>query len=206
MLYWETFEILDRLSDAQAVQLLKVIRKFAENGEASPQIAADPLLDMAWTCIAPKLIADDIRYKEIQRKNQVNALTRSFKSTYAPAHGLDPSDKEALHAYVENRLAETESHRMPWQPTADTTTTTDTASEPDTDTKTNTSSISESDAQDDFQTSGFPQAFAQISPQAFPQSGIFSQFDPLSETGPAWPLSSQGKTDSSHAFGMTPWR
>lgn len=75
MLYWETFDALERMVDGQAKKMLIAIRLYAQHGEL-PNFEDDPVLDMAWTLLRPKLDTDETRYREKCEKNRENVMKR----------------------------------------------------------------------------------------------------------------------------------
>lgn len=61
-------------------------------------------LRSVWSRLQHDLDADDARYRENQKKNQIKGWISDFKRNYAPAHGIDPNDKTALKEYIQQRL------------------------------------------------------------------------------------------------------
>lgn len=61
-------------------------------------------LRSVWSKLQHDLDADDARYRENQKKNQIKGWTSNFKRNYAPAHGIDPENVAALEAYIQQRL------------------------------------------------------------------------------------------------------
>ena len=97
MIYFETARAVKRCSFEEKGRLFDAILEYAEFGVV-PDLP--PPLDMAWAFIVDKLDRDNERYAEIQEKNRVKGLISDFKRNYAPAHGLDPDDKEALEQFI----------------------------------------------------------------------------------------------------------
>lgn len=97
MIYFETARAVKRCSFEEKGRLFDAILEYAEFGVV-PDLPQP--LDMAWAFIVDKLDRDNERYAEIQGKNRVKGLISDFKRNYAPAHGLDPDDKEALTRFI----------------------------------------------------------------------------------------------------------
>lgn len=97
MIYFETARAAKRCSFEEKGRLFDAILEYAEFGVV-PDLP--PPLDMAWAFIVDKLDRDNERYTEIQEKNRVKGLISDFKRNYAPAHGFDPDDKEALEQFI----------------------------------------------------------------------------------------------------------
>lgn len=78
LMYWETFDALEKLVDGKAKKMLRAIRLYAQYGE-NPDFSDDPALDMAWTFMRPKLDRDSERYKENGHKRRYATYCREQK-------------------------------------------------------------------------------------------------------------------------------
>lgn len=64
----------------------------------------DRTVRTVWKKWQADLDADDAKYEENRRNNQIKGWKSDFKRNYAPAHGIDPNDEAALEAYIQQRL------------------------------------------------------------------------------------------------------
>lgn len=71
MLYWKTFDALEKLVDGEAKKMFVAIRRYAQYGEL-PDFSDNPVSDMAWALLKPELDADNERYEETRRKRAEN--------------------------------------------------------------------------------------------------------------------------------------
>ena len=78
MLYWKTFDALEKLVDGEAKKMLRAIRQYAQHGEF-PDFSADPVLDMAWTLLRPELDADAQRYEKVIEQRRAAGLASAAK-------------------------------------------------------------------------------------------------------------------------------
>ena len=67
LLYWETFEMLERAKCEKVKILLSAIRNFAQYGEV-PDFEDDEALNLVWPQLEQKLIADDERFERIREE------------------------------------------------------------------------------------------------------------------------------------------
>ena len=104
MVYWETFEALDRLKPEKLKTMLKAMRNFAQYGEV-PDFSDDDMLEFAWPLIEQKLVADSERYSDIVNKKRRAIYGRWWKR-YAKENGLDENDEEAKEAWIDMRMQE----------------------------------------------------------------------------------------------------
>lgn len=105
MIYWEMFDMLQALPPKQMRQMLAAICSYARYG-VEPEEVKKPAFLALWTLTRQRIDADSERYETICSKNQINGYISSFKRIYAPEHGLDPEDREALSAYIGSKLKE----------------------------------------------------------------------------------------------------
>lgn len=75
ILYWETFDLLEKMADGQAKEMLRAIRLYAQYNK-EPDFSNEPALDMAWTILKQRVDADGERYANRCLQNQQNAITR----------------------------------------------------------------------------------------------------------------------------------
>lgn len=83
LLYWETFDALEKLVDGKAKMMLRAIRQYAQHGE-SPDFSEDPALEMAWTFMKPRIDADAERYEENSLKRRYAAYCREQRKAGDP--------------------------------------------------------------------------------------------------------------------------
>lgn len=67
LIYWETFETLQRMQPAQALTLLMAMYEYGRN-EKEPDFSSDPVLDIVWPMIVNRIRADKGKYEEISAK------------------------------------------------------------------------------------------------------------------------------------------
>ncbi len=79
MLYWKTFDALERMVDGQVKKMLRAIRNYAQRGEL-PDFTGEPVLDMAWTLLRPELDADAERYEKVRKSRREAANERWGKN------------------------------------------------------------------------------------------------------------------------------
>lgn len=97
LVYFETGKAIKGLDYETKGRLFEAILEYAELGIA-PNF--DGVLSAIWPFIADKIDRDSVRYADIREKNRIKGLVSNFKRNYAPAHGIDPEDKEALAKYL----------------------------------------------------------------------------------------------------------
>ena len=102
MLYFDIEPGLKMLDDPQRGQLLAAIMEYAHFG-AVPDFA-DPLLSMAWSFVKTSIDRDGERYEKAVTKKKISGITSDFKRNYAPKHGIDPDDEDALSEYIRQRM------------------------------------------------------------------------------------------------------
>lgn len=97
LVYFETGRAIKGLDYETKGRLFEAILEYAELG-IIPNF--DGVLSAIWPFIADKIDRDSVRYADIREKNRIKGLVSNFKRNYAPAHGIDPEDKEALAKYL----------------------------------------------------------------------------------------------------------
>lgn len=127
VVYWDTFDALDKLKPEKVKIMLKAMRNFAQYGEV-PDFGDDDMLEFAWPLIEQRLVSDSERYNKIVNKKVIAGLTSNFKRNYAPKHGINPDDEEALQEYICQQMSTRVDTDQQNQPNTDTTSTTDTTS------------------------------------------------------------------------------
>lgn len=100
MIYWDLFDIMDMLPEDTLKPLLRAMRNYALEGTESELPEPLPLL---WPILRQRLQSDGERYDKIRNKNRIRGLVSHFKRNYAPEHGLDPEDNQALRDYLMER-------------------------------------------------------------------------------------------------------
>lgn len=103
MLYFDLEPALKMLDDSQCGRLLKAIFRYAHYGE-NPEFD-DALLSMAWSFVKNAVDRDNERYETTIRERKIAGIKSDFKRNYAPKHGIDPDDKEAMEAYIRQQLS-----------------------------------------------------------------------------------------------------
>ena len=88
--------------------MLVAAENYARNGVDT--VFKDRFMRSIWINVKADLDADDTAYEEKRAKNQIKGWTSDFKRNYAPAHGIDPDDKEALETYIQQRLTAVDSN------------------------------------------------------------------------------------------------
>lgn len=100
MCYWDLLDTILLLPENEIKPMLTAIKKYCVQKEKpNPQ----GILQYLWPMIQEKLDMDSQRYETIRSQNQVKGLISNFKRNYAPEHGLDPADSQALRMYLESR-------------------------------------------------------------------------------------------------------
>ena len=97
LVYFETGKAIKGLDYETKGRLFEAILEYAEMG-ITPNV--DGVLSAIWPFIADKIDRDSVRYADIREKNRIKGLVSNFKRNYAPAHGIDSEDKEALAKYL----------------------------------------------------------------------------------------------------------
>ena len=97
LVYFETGRAIKGLDYETKGRLFEAILEYAETGIA-PNF--DGVLSAIWPFIADKIDRDSVRYADIRERNRIKGLISNFKRNYAPAHGIDPEDKDALAKYL----------------------------------------------------------------------------------------------------------
>ena len=103
MLYFDIEPGLKMLDDPQRGQLLTAIMDYAHFGVV-PEFS-EPLLSMAWSFVKTSIDRDGERYEKAVTKKKISGITSDFKRNYAPKHGIDPDDEEALTEYIRQRMS-----------------------------------------------------------------------------------------------------
>ena len=103
MLYFDIEPGLKMLDDPQRGRLLTAIMEYAHFGVV-PDFS-DPLLSMAWSFVKTSIDRDGERYEKAVTKKKISGITSDFKRNYAPKHGIDPDDEEALAEYIRQRMS-----------------------------------------------------------------------------------------------------
>ncbi len=103
MLYFDIEPGLKMLDDPQRGRLLTAIMEYAHFGVV-PDFS-DPLLSMAWSFVKTSIDRDGERYEKAVTKKKISGITSDFKRNYAPKHGIDPDDEEALSEYIRQRMS-----------------------------------------------------------------------------------------------------
>ena len=103
MLYFDIEPGLKMLDDPQRGRLLTAIMEYAHFGVV-PDFS-DPLLTMAWSFVKTSIDRDGERYEKAVTKKKISGITSDFKRNYAPKHGIDPDDEEALSEYIRQRMS-----------------------------------------------------------------------------------------------------
>lgn len=103
MLYFDIEPALKMLDLSQRGTLFSAVMDYAHYG-ILPDFA-DPLVGMAWTFVKSSIDRDGERYTKTIEKRKISGITSDFKRNYAPKHGIDPDDEEALDMYIRQRLS-----------------------------------------------------------------------------------------------------
>ena len=141
LVYFDIEPALDMLDDAKRGRLFTAIVNYAHYGSI-PDFN-DSVLDMAWAFVKASIDRDGDNYQKTVQKRKIGGITSDFKKNYAPKHGIDPNDEEALREYISIRMSNDAgaSQQMSTrvdtcQPTTTTTTTRTTTTTPTTTTTT----------------------------------------------------------------------
>lgn len=73
MIYWETFDVLDSLTDEEVKRVLAAIRQYSQYG-VLPDFTDNSALSMFWLMLRPRLDADANRYEYIREKRRLAGL------------------------------------------------------------------------------------------------------------------------------------
>ena len=103
MLYFDIEPGLKILDDTQRGQLFSAILEYAHWG-AVPSFD-EPLLSMAWSFVKTSIDRDGERYEKTVAKKKISGITSDFKRNYAPKHGIDPEDEQALAEYIRQKMS-----------------------------------------------------------------------------------------------------
>lgn len=103
VVFFDVEPALDMLNDGQKGRLFSAILAYAHY--SSLPVFDDPLLQMAWSFIKPSIDRANKKYSDTREKRKISGLTSNFKRNYAPKHGINPDDEEALQAYLRQRMS-----------------------------------------------------------------------------------------------------
>ena len=103
MLYFDIEPGLKMLDDSQRGKLLAAIMEYAHYGVVPA--FEDLLLSMAWSFVKTSIDRDGERYQSNVHQKRIAGIKSDFRRNYAPKHGIDPDDEEALQAYIRQRLS-----------------------------------------------------------------------------------------------------
>lgn len=103
MLYFDIEPGLKMLDDAQRGQLFSAILEYAHFG--SVPSFDEPLLSMAWSFVKTSIDRDGERYEKAVNRKKISGITSDFKRNYAPKHGIDPDDEQALAEYIRQKMS-----------------------------------------------------------------------------------------------------
>lgn len=103
MLYFDIEPGLKMLDDSQRGRLFSAILEYAHFG--SVPSFDEPLLSMAWSFVKTSIDRDGERYEKAVNKKKISGITSDFKRNYAPKHGIDPDDEQALTEYIRQKMS-----------------------------------------------------------------------------------------------------
>ena len=103
VIYFEIEPALRMLDDSQRGKLFSAILEYAHYS-VIPELT-DPLLAMAWSFVQPSLDRDADRYAKSCQQKKIAGLKSDFRRNYAPKHGIDPDNEDALQTYISQRLS-----------------------------------------------------------------------------------------------------
>lgn len=103
MIYFDLEPAIKMLDDSQCGRLFRAIMQYAHHGEA-PEFE-EAVMAMAWSFVKTAVDRDNGRYQRVVKGKKIAGITSDFKRNYAPKHGIDPEDKEALDEYISQRLS-----------------------------------------------------------------------------------------------------
>ena len=115
MIYWETFDMFDRLKVEKLKPLLCAIRNFSRYGEV-PDFNGDESLELVWPLIQQKIAADSERYEKI-REQRINAINSRWEKEKIKAQEENDSIQPNTTVYESERNIPT----SPTSPTAEAT-------------------------------------------------------------------------------------
>lgn len=94
MLYWEMFDVLDRVKPEKVKILLQAMRNLAQHG-VLPDFREDEALELVWPLIEQKIMVDRERYEKI-RKQRADAINARWEKERAKA----ASDNGSIQPYT----------------------------------------------------------------------------------------------------------
>lgn len=103
VIYFDIERPIEMLDDAQLGRFFRAIIQYAHYGTAPT--FEDLLLKMAWSFIESALDRDKENYKDKVLKNTIKGIKSDFKNNYAPKHGIDPEDEDAMNEYIQRQLS-----------------------------------------------------------------------------------------------------
>lgn len=101
MLYWEMFDVLDRVKPEKVKTLLQAMRNLAQYGEL-PDFRDDEALELVWPLIEQKIMADRERYEKI-RKQRTDAINARWEKERAKAASNNGSIQPNTGVYESKR-------------------------------------------------------------------------------------------------------
>ena len=128
MMYWEVLDTIKELPDKKAKIMICAMYDYSRYNQ-EPNFEKNGELKAIWAFIKHQIDKDSERYANKRTKSLIAGFTSNFKRNYAPEHGIDPNDKDALDQYIKQRLS-TDVDEC--QPTPTTTSTSATTSTPTT--------------------------------------------------------------------------
>ena len=103
VVFFDIEPALEMLSAEQRGHLFTAIIRYGHYG-TSPTFE-DQLVKMAWSFVKPSIDRANEKYIRTREKKRIAGITSDFRRNYAPKHGIDPNDEEALHAYICQHLS-----------------------------------------------------------------------------------------------------
>lgn len=103
VIFFDIEPALEMLSAEQRGHLFTAIIEYGHHG-VIPEFG-DQLIKMAWSFIRPSIDRANEKYIKNREKKRIAGITSDFRRNYAPKHGLDPNDEDALRAYISQHLS-----------------------------------------------------------------------------------------------------
>lgn len=103
VVFFDIEPALEMLNAEQCGHLFTAIIRYGHYG-TSPTFE-DQLVKMAWSFVKPSIDRANEKYMRMREKKRIAGITSDFRRNYAPKHGIDPNDEEALHTYIRQHLS-----------------------------------------------------------------------------------------------------
>lgn len=101
MVYWEMFDVLERVKPEKLKPLLQAMRNLSQYGEL-PDFRGDEALELVWPLIEQKIAADDARYEKV-RQQRIDAINSRWEKERAKSSPNNERIQPYTNVYEDKR-------------------------------------------------------------------------------------------------------